>query len=299
MDNFSYLVYIPSLNTKKRFIQLNNNKHISIVKFIQNKDVYLAEYLVSMIEDMCIDNINVKNLTGLDLLCILLAIRNICIGTRLELTTDVNNEKSSLTLDLGDILKRVTDIKTKSTTIKIDNIHVTIEIPRTLVIESYIDFISKIKINKSVYDMRSLSKSDKHKIADLLPGKVVTSMYSKIGDLSSPITIVKGISTLPEMVIDVTTSSIFEFIKLIFDSNLSNFYTYYYLLASKMHLDLSYIDNITPIETEIYINKYKEEMEIAQKSIESESKSPAVGNIPAPSPGSESSGSMVPGGFKF
>ena len=147
MDNFSYLVYIPSLNTKKRFIQLNNNKHISIVKFIQNKDVYLAEYLVSMIEDMCIDNINVKNLTGLDLLCILLAIRNICIGTRLELTTDVNNEKSSLTLDLGDILKRVTDIKYKSTIIKIDNIHVTISIPRSLVIESHIDFISKIKIN--------------------------------------------------------------------------------------------------------------------------------------------------------
>jgi hypothetical protein len=308
MDDFSYLVYIPSLKSKKRFLQLNNRTYKTIVKFIQNNDdIQLCIYLKTIIKKLCVDNINVSNLTNLDLLCVLLAIRVICIGSSLELLFDGQQKKPlSLKFDLSNILHRVSNIEYDTSIVKVDSIAVTVDLPRQLIINDTTDFISKIKIDGNTYNVNTYSSKDWEKIRNNLPVSILHKVSNKISNISSSKIIVsQKTENTPHIVIDITSNTVFDFVKLIYNSSLHSFYTHNYILSSKLNLTPQYIEDIIPIEIDIYINKYKEEIEASKKAMESsKGQFSNMEGMISPEANDEVESiedpeSVIPGGFKF
>ena len=261
MDDFSYLVYIPSLKSKKRFLQLNNRTYKTIAKLIQNNDDnYLAKYLLTIVEDLCVDPINTDELTNLDILCISLAMRSICIGTSMKLVTESNKKNISFKVNLMDVLQQLSDIEYKVITITVDGITILADLPNMLIIKDITDFISTVKINGCKYNIRNVKTSTRRKILDMLPVSVLAKLKSSLEDnLDTQMTVIQKTNNSPKMTIDITSNSVFDFIKLIYTMSLDSFYTSYYILSTKLNFNLQ----------------------------------------PTPAPPADEGDSVIPGGFKF
>ena len=301
MDDFSYLVYIPSLKSKKRFLQLNNRTYKTIAKLIQNNDDnYLAKYLLTIVEDLCVDPINTDELTNLDILCISLAMRSICIGTSMKLVTESNKKNISFKVNLMDVLQQLSDIEYKVITITVDGITILADLPNMLIIKDITDFISTVKINGCKYNIRNVKTSTRRKILDMLPVSVLAKLKSSLEDnLDTQMTVIQKTNNSPKMTIDITSNSVFDFIKLIYTMSLDSFYTSYYILSTKLNFNLQYIEELAPIETEIYLNKYKEENEEIKKAADRAKSKGSEMMMPTPAPPADEGDSVIPGGFKF
>ena len=304
MDGFSYLVYIPSLKCKKRFLQLDNITYKTIVKFIQNNDdEYLVLYLMKIIKDLCVDHIDTSKLLALDILSILLAIRVVCIGASLDLTIKGSDNKDvNLTVDLNELLNRVANFKYKKTRMKIDDITLTVTIPRQLIIRSDLDCIYSITVNNKTYNMHEFSDDDRDKMFNCLPATIFKQLSSKLRNATNnkKIIVLEGSDRMRDLVINLLSNDVFMYIKMLLNDSLDNIYTLYYVLASKLHFDLNYIDGIMPIESQIFINRYNDEIEQSNKSIEdSKQKENVGGMIPGPSAHEHEDEHAIPGGFKF
>ena len=291
MDNFNYSIYIPSLKSKKRFKQLNNRDHKTIAKFIENNDdEYLHVYFLDLINRLCIDSINISELTNQDIICILVAIRNICIGSSIELIHESEKGNVTIKLDITKTLNDISNITFNPEIITVDNIDVKPKLASNLLDIQLHDFIDTISIDSSIYKLQDIKPTLRKNILDLLPAKVYAGIEKQLSNIQ--IVNVFNIDNTPKTTISLIDNSGFSFIKLIYTTSLQSMYDVYYLLATKLHFDLEYLDNCVPIEIEIFLNQYKSEQE-AIKEAQSQQSGPSI------TPGASPSQNAVPGGFKF
>ena len=295
MDNFNYSIYIPSLKRKSRFKQLNNKDYKTIVKFIENNDdLYLETYFKNLICSLSVDKIDIDRLTNQDIICILLGIRNVCIGSTLELIYEhPENGNVTVRLSVGEILHKITNIDCTLQDIEVDNISVKSELPNKLCNVEIYDFISHVSINKKSYNIKDVATGMKDSIIDLLPVQVVTSLRDQLNQIQE--VVLFRVDNKPVSVFKLCNKSGFDLLKLVYSASLQGIYNKYYFLASKLNFDLYYIDNSTPIDIDIYLNQYAEEQEAIKSSQESKkgvdmTKAPVEASSPE---------TAIPGGFKF
>jgi len=108
-SSFTYGVWVPSLDKEVQFKELKTEHQKMIVKTIIDSPVYNTQFIVIMqevINQICADKIDTDKLNILDKFFILLKVRSVCIGNKVELEAGkvvdleevIENAKKGLTI---------------------------------------------------------------------------------------------------------------------------------------------------------------------------------------------------------
>ena len=302
MKEFTYNIYVPSKSRYYRYSTINNVQYLAIAKFIQNTDhKQILSTCKHIIETCCADKIVYEELTCVDIFIILLNIRIMSISDGFEIQAKVKREKEETTkeirVDLYNILNDVTNHNMNSSRI-IDTgkgYKLKFGLPKTILNENQenllLDVLEEIILKDEYFDLGKLTRTEKSKIIENLPGDALTNIIQYIKDMDEKYRIpvvTETIYDIPKDVSDIKLkiydNSFFEFIKLLYNCNLQEQYYIRYIMVKHMNFTLADIDHITPIDTQTYVNMYRKELDEERKSQEKQ-QPPPKNEMSLPNPG--------------
>jgi hypothetical protein len=130
-EGFAYEIFIPSLERNVMFRQINTSQQKRLIKAIIDSPAYNTEFIFALkqiIEENCIESLNVGEFTIIDKLIIALKMRAMSVGNDFKLVFKVKDEKEdnkeesiTLTIDLSKLAEEaILYSKVDSLTIKDD-----------------------------------------------------------------------------------------------------------------------------------------------------------------------------------
>lgn len=294
VDTFKTKAYLPSL---KKFILLNeltNKQYINILKYVQNDDtVNLNKYFNHLIETMSDNTISISKMNRIDRFCLLLHIRIVGIGPELTLNLNCKQTGKEYTgrIDLNDILQSLTDLPVRmEKRIQVtDGVTVKLSIPKQLhnenlgMLEMISQCIDYINVNGTILTHQETTNHYRIQVLENLPGSCMSAIHDFIQTAQKPFEDFVVLEDNNPHVESLTKShrlslfdnSIFEFLKLCYTDNLSNFYQLIYNLSS-INFSPEYIMNISPAESIIYIQFKKQEIEAEKQQHEKDNNNQTI-----------------------
>lgn len=125
-ETFIYEIFVPSLNRKLMFRELNTSQQKRILKAVIDSPAYNTEFIYALrtvIKENCVEEIDVDNFTILDKMIIAMTMRSIGINNDLDLQFNIPNseEKIIRRINLKDLINvAITNIKINPISIKDD-----------------------------------------------------------------------------------------------------------------------------------------------------------------------------------
>lgn len=299
--DFTFQTYLPTQQKYHRFKLFDGRTHLLIAKYIQNNDdSSVLKSFKRLIEETCVDTIHVEKLSIVDMFCILLNLRIMCISQTFDFEATVTNSSESVKrtqkLDLYDILDKVTNhptgylqqVKTD------DGYDISLGVPlgmEPMTIEHLIvNVVERITLLNKTYELHDLTVDQKNTILDNLPGDVLTYITQYISRMDNEyrIKVFDFIADgdLSKIELKLFDNSLYEFIKAMYNCNLQEQYYIRYLMVKRLGFSLQDVEEITPIDTSNYINLYREELEEERKANEKQSGKQNSG-MSLPNPGFE------------
>lgn len=283
MRQFTYTAYLPCLKQKIRLKELHFNTYKHLVKCITNEDTEaIVKFFDELIEDLCIDNIKVTDLSFLDKIISILTIRAVCISPDLELTVTCPETQKvfDYKIQISDILDKLQNLDLTENVQHTTRIHndgnllIKLGMPSTLNIEN-----KNLKVINTVIKKIEVNKinvtENKHQIIDHLPALVLRDIkeyISNFNKLFNNVTLLSIESPYSEnnkhvsIPLNLFSNSIIDFLKICFKRNLLSLYEMEFFLISKLHLDYSLLVGSTPAELNLYVNLYNEERHAAEQA---------------------------------
>jgi hypothetical protein len=294
---FTHEITLPCLGETIRLRELPNKLYKNILKYIENKDYNaLAEYFVQIIDYLCIDFKDISSLNKVDMFYILLFVRYVCVSPELKLDFECQETKKPYTLnvDITEVMDGITKNAYPSSAqiIELDyGIAATIGIPTNLYTsETLLDLVTlclqEIAINDNVYSLHDCTYDEKKNVTDQLQGELLPSILRFIAhdsDTFTPISILDSrsphtsASESKPFNVNLFDNSMFEFLHLIYTESLTNYFYTLYILTSKVHLDSEFIQNLSPVECNIYLRQYVNEIEAKNSEIKKQQQSNSMG----------------------
>lgn len=283
---FTFQTYLPSQQKYLRFTQFSGNTHLTIGKYIQNNDIEnTIKEFENIIQECCTEQVNLKHMTNVDIFCILLNLRIMCISQTFDfegvVETKEERMKKTQKLDLYDILDKVSNHKAQTiTSINIDDQYkINLGLPKGFRVEEIetliVDVIDSIEVLGIQYDMSDMTPQEKTRVLDELPGNVLVNITKHIKKLDEQyrIKVFENIShgDLSDIHLKLFDNSLFEFIKAMYNCNLQEQYYIRYIMVKRLGFLLEDVETISPIDTQNYINLYREELEEERKAQETQS----------------------------
>lgn len=282
---FKFGIYLPTLGTYGQFGELSSSNYLDIIKFIQNND---DDNLIKMFNKLVSELIEqpdmISRLTRIDMFCILLNLRIVCVGSKVELKIRCPATKKPFTVpvDLYDILDSVTNYDIQYTeSIKIgESCEITLIPPVSLQTNEdddvVLNSISRIILNGTEYNTSEYTLKQKEEIIDHLPGNILKKILDHITKNHKHYNIhaIKYRSPHDASSDHVTydlqlyNNSFYEFIKTIYNNNLEEQYYLRYILSHRLGFNSEYIETRTPAEIDTYVGFYKQELEEQKKQNE-------------------------------
>lgn len=295
---FTYPVYVPSIDRHINFRELLNKHYLAILKFLANEDdINLEQYFNKLINHLN-DDVSADDLNKIDKFCIMLSLRITCIAPdlSLELTCSKTEQKYSGVIDLYNVLSMVSKLHmTKQRVVSMGKgVKVHLGMPISLyygglktAIDTITDVIQYIEIDNVKHSTGNMSLVEKNQIIDRLPGKNFDKLLEYASSTQknfSDLVIFKDKSPhddeaeFTDYKLGLYDNSMLEMLKLCYKSHISNYYNSMYTLCETMKFTADYIENITPTESNIYINQKKLEVE-QQKQAQSQNQTgPTIGS---------------------
>lgn len=287
---FTSKMLLPIQNVEVRYDTITNEHYLQILKFNVNKDDEgLNNYFEWLLKNLISDPNIIESLTNVEKFLILLDMRSISLGDKIQMNGDKN---SSLEIFLSfikdNIINKLKDIELT----KICNIEkqkITFCIPKSLSIDSidkiYKEIIDKIEIDEHLLKFFNLTEIDKNDIISLLPAKFSSEMLNfvtYIQEIFIKINIISGNSKfgIQNIPLNVFDSTLFTFLKTIFGDDLISFYETEFNLIYKMKFSHDHYLKMTPNECKLYVNFFNEEMK-RQEEAQSKQSSPAIPSLPS------------------
>jgi hypothetical protein len=281
---------LPIQKVEVRYSNITNEHYWQILKFNVNKDDEgLNSYFEWLLQELIVDKNLVETLTNVEKFLILLDIRSVSLGDKIQMN---GNKNSSLEIFLSfikdNIINKLNDLELT----KISNIEkqkITFCIPKSMIIDNidkiYKEIIDKIEIEDHLLKFFNLTEIDKNDIISILPAKFSAEMLdfvTYIQDIFSKINIISGnekfgIQNIPLNVFD---STLFIFLKTIFGDDLVSFYETEFNMIYKMKFTHEHYLKMSPNECKLYVNFFNEEMK-RQEEAQSKQTSPAMPTLPS------------------
>lgn len=284
MDNFNIKIF---LNSKKQYYTFNEIKYKTyknIVKTIlNNNNTDISELFNNLISSHCVNNDN--NFNFLEKLCILLALRIICISPVLDFSVlDKNKKQQFISVDLTKLLEQL-QLKNEdfTDTQTIENVKINFSSPSDFFYntfeEHYISTIKNITVNNVTYNVNDNSA------LDLLPTsslKYAKDFFNKIHDNLNDLFLLKvnfGKNEKIDLPLSLKDNTIIEFLKILFKRDLLSLYEFEYFFISKANLSFDLLYNSTPAELNVFMNIYKKDLEERNKQQQSNNLNPLTPNL--------------------
>ena len=220
------------------------------------------------------------------------------VSDQLELTLAGKEEgsRNNVKMDLYDTLDKITNNDFVYTTkVKLaKGISAVLVIPDELRVDQsqgvVYDSISTLHVGSESFKFEEMGDDQQRKLLDALPASAGQSLK-------------RGISKLNEFSVDVITdvsdplkrslltirlfdTSIFETLKLIYNSSLQDQYTLRYILTKRCNMSCEYLDTLPPTDVNTYYTLYKKEIEEEKKAHEAATRSSNSVSLPLTPPSS-------------
>jgi hypothetical protein len=297
VDDFLISVYIPSLRKHVPFRQLTNKVYKNILKYIESNDEErLGQYFYNIIEKL--GETRPDGLNKIDVFCILLTLRIVCIGPAIDLqfTCPKTKKKYKTSIELNNILQNFTDIgESTGSSLKLnDDISLDVGIPENLytddddLVDTMTYCINNICIQGTDHNLGDLAYDERRDIINCLPGEVFNYIVKYSNNLQekfneSVILVEKSPhydgSASQEHRLGLYNNSMFNFIRMVFSDRLIGYYEMLYSLSSNVHLSPEYIESLTPAEAGIFLTTRRKELaeqERQQKEADSRNTGPTL-----------------------
>lgn len=294
MSLFKYNVYLPSLDKEISLREITNREHMELVKLIVNDDDdQINTGFNKLIRDCCDSDTICDELTKVDCFCVLLMMHIVCVSGTLKLKMQ-DEYGSILNLDISEILDKIASYEQKYTqTIRIDkNISIKLRIPRDLhdadLDRIVLNSIDSIRLFNTQYDIKSLDIKQKRTAFERLPSEISDRVIQKMRQINDNYQIkLFDIGENQPMVINMYSNGMYEFIKMMYKTDLESLYYNRYIAAKHMKYSNEYVETITPAELQLHMKFLEKEIADQKKEYEKQqgNSSPSVGGMP-PAPGS-------------
>lgn len=286
VPEFTYNLTLPCYKDTVRVRELPNSLYKNILKYIQGKDkAEISRYFMEVVSYLCID-VSIEELNKIDMLYILLFIRYACISpdVKFEFKCEKTGNPYSGSVDVSRMLGEL-ETKSYPETIMIDlehNIHVTLGIPKDLyrtesLGDTICSCITEVTLDTGVYfDLTGFTLEQKKEITDRLPGDVMVQtleyLLNGTNEFEDILVLTNKSPHDPEaspveVKLGLFDSTMMEFIEVLYTDNLQNYFYTLYILVSKIHMDSTLVSNMSPVECNVIMRRYIEEVEKRNEDI--------------------------------
>ena len=253
------ILTVPSLFENKKIsveeFTLEDFRNISFL-VEENMDNMLYEFLISKIKTPC---------NSVDKFNVLLEARKKFVSDTLNLYSEEGNISVNMNVFIESLKNQILE-KQISKNNNIEDFQITVDYPDNFIHENVdeliIDHIKKISYKGNNIELYGESKSNKLKILEKLPSKLITYVSSYISEnLENDIILMNATKRLDKISINFINGSAFDFIKSIF---------YYYKYEEILELifsisrripDIGYINSRNPRDLNTLIRLYSDEVE--------------------------------------
>lgn len=307
--DFTFKIYLPTVKKYVRFKQINNKEYGVLVRYIQNSD---DEYILKCLENIITEHIvdrEVTKINKIDMFCVLLNLRILCVSDTLDITYNTEHEGEKISqkihINLYDILDKVTNYE-----IDYDYVHkigeecsLTLRPPAQMKYETSTDILTSViddlYIGNKKYKLSSFTEEQINIIIDSLPSNVIKTLVEYIKNIDTEYKVsifsvntamqAAGVkdSTANDYELRMFDSSFYDFIKLCYSDNLNNIYYTRYIMTKHLGYTQSSLDDMTPQDLNTYITMYKKELEDERKAAEKQSKPNSSMTLPNPGLGEQ------------
>lgn len=271
----NWTVTAPIISHQKnyRFEPITNKHHESIIKYCMGKDDSgLILYLQQMLQELCTDDsIIIENLPVIDQVFLLVRLRSICIGTRVELIVDGDEEdkKSTYKTSLVDIQKNINKHYLDPINITDDStgVDITLHYSSSWTDTSISTYITSIRTETTGIDLSQLDESKIDRILDQLSTKAISKIQKAIKSLDGSIEQMVFVK-LPDKDYDITLShdQYTHLLRVLYSDTLSNFVELMYVFVKIINMQLSDVMRLTPSDTQMYYQMFVKETNEREKA---------------------------------
>lgn len=272
VGTFKFKIFLPSKQKYYKFREFNNFEYLNVVKAITNDD---NEQLYGMLKDIIKFTSHDKNdldtLTKVDKFCVLLNLYILCVSDTLELRSGKQDAgMGKIKVSLYDILDKVTNFEFEYTkNIKINkNVSLTLTTPADLYTDDpediIVNCIKDVRIMGKTHSFNDLTTKQKHQALESISSDVTTKLISSMKEVNDQyqLDVLKyGESEDKIITLNIYNNSMYELLKIIYNTNLQTQYYYRYFAAKHMKFNNEYVENITPAELQTYVKFFQKEQD--------------------------------------
>ena len=273
---------ILSLEKNYKFLPITNRHHESIIKYCMSKDDdSLMEYLQDMLQELCLDkSIVIKNLPFIDQLFLLIRLRSLCIGTRVEVI--VEGEKNTKhKVPLVQSQKSINEHYIEPQQIDCEGVIWSLHYPPSWKSNDFNSYIYGLTIDGKQLSVTDLEPQQLDQLIAEIPRQHQRKLQKAIDRMNDSVE--KMIfATLPGGHEDVYLhhDHYVHYIRILYSDTLSNFIELMYVFVKIINMSLSDVMKLTPSDTQVYYQMFVKETIEREKAQNQSKTSDSSRNVP-------------------
>jgi len=303
MIPYFYPIDIPSTKSVGYYKEFTHLHHKTFVKnILQDDDNIIQEAVDSIITSLTYKGPDVSTLNIFDKTYIMSAIRAYNISPKISFVAKTaDGTPANIEVDINTIVEVLDAVNIQHTMIlkNANGMEIHATIPKHFYYDNMLDIvagcISKIIFGDKVLDLTSLDRDEQKTIVNSLPSPVFAEVFTFIKTQDDKLTKTPvytmdsqvDIEGPSEIKLSLFNSIMLQYIKLLFNTSLREFYLNEFSLANKFKLPIEIINNSTPAEISLYysiisddIKKQQKEMDKQQKQSDLQLPGSGIGGMP-------------------
>lgn len=264
-----------------RFAPLTNRHHEVIIKYCTGKDdAGLVMFMQDMLQELSLDkSIKYHEIPAIDQLFLLLRLRSICIGTRIDILVDGKNEEGETVpvkhrVSLIDIQKSINKeyIQPVELIDDTNSIKTVLHYPTMWQPQDETDWIKSVTIDDTCVDFANLDTDKRKQLLENMYRDYRMMIDKKIHKLQQSIEnmiFVRIPSENPgenDPNITISHDQFYHIIRVLYSDTLSNFAELMYVFVKVMNFSLSDAMKLTPSDTQLYYQMFVKEQNEKEKA---------------------------------
>ena len=210
------------------------------------------------------------------------------IGNTLEfkITCTETDKEFNVDIIISDIISKINSIDINNMEIPLDAENYIVVSTPSEIFGDESNYIKQLYINNQLFNMVELSTDERDVVIEQLPYNVfdrIHNMFHHIYKQCDEIVYFEYRSPhVPDskpiqFTFNLYDSTFFDFIKTLLRDDLLSYYKMYYSLTAKFKFDITYLQDITPAETKMYMSFIREDLQERKEQVnEATSKIPNI-----------------------
>lgn len=263
---------LPIARKRVAYAEINNAMHFAMLKYLATDDIQLIE---QMFDDVIAETTgeDPKSMFVLDKFCLLMDMRSITMGDRVELRAQHARVTIMLSSIINNTIDAISNIEFQHD-FNIDGITIVTHMPRKFIandVEQLVhNSIYMIQHGDDAHMMHAMSTQERDTLINSLPAQATQQIiqHVKINQQSTsniniiPANNMAGLDAFP---LNIYDGSMLLFAKSMFQEDLMNFYEMHYNIIKKLELSNDHFMSMTPNESRIFVNLHNKDMKKQQE----------------------------------